>query len=50
MVKKDAESDSEESLDHYTDLKLIGHSYISMNRFCSADVTLLAEVEERMLI
>jgi hypothetical protein len=49
LPKKEGDSDSDESLEHYINHKLIGHSYISMNRFCSADVSILAEVE-RMLI
>lgn len=35
---------SNQSQEHYIDHKLIGHQFISMNRFCSADVSVLAEV------
>ena len=41
--------DSDESLEIYEDHKLIGHSFISMNRFCSSDVSVLCEVEHMLI-
>lgn len=44
-----ANSDLDDSMENYIDYKIIGHCYISMNRFCSSDVNVLAEVERTLI-